>query len=136
MRVAKRRAARAERVLGGHLRRQPHVSGQSPILLSALPHPIESKPLKVCAYRGSRENENRGCHPDRAKTRRAFGPGTHGTTGRTILGTGPQNVHRAGNGTLGSYENELMMLLERDMVARRLVGRDVAEVALRRRGTR
>ena len=35
LREAKRRAVGAERALGGHVRRQPHVSGQAPILLSA-----------------------------------------------------------------------------------------------------
>lgn len=32
------RVGRARRGLGGHVRRQPHVSGQAPILLSATPH--------------------------------------------------------------------------------------------------
>ena len=34
LREAERRAGGAQRGLGGHVRRQPHVSGQAPILLS------------------------------------------------------------------------------------------------------
>ncbi len=43
------------------MRRQPHVSGQGAILLSALPHSFESRPMHLRPHHGSRGVDSRRC---------------------------------------------------------------------------
>jgi hypothetical protein len=47
--------------LGGHVRRQPHVSGQGAILLSAPPHSIGGKSLNEVPHLLSRKDEAFRC---------------------------------------------------------------------------